>query len=149
MTTTRALLAAVLLFAALLPAPAFAAATKATIAIDIVQASKEPGENDPRLAKFRAQFADFAYKSFKLIGSRLVTIEESKNTKVELAAGHSLQLSFLEAQPNGRARLKLSVPGVLDTTVSLKRDGSVLVGGPALPSGNGVLFVPVTLVEMK
>lgn len=144
----RVQLAAAVFLALLLPSAAFAA-PKATVAIDIVQASKEPGENDPRLAKFRSQFADFAYKSFKLVGSRLITVEEKASTKVPLAGGHELTVTVTEANAAGRAKLKLVVPGVLETTVALKRDGSVLVGGPALPSGNGVLFVPVTLVEVK
>jgi len=148
MTQLLRLFAAVSLLAVILPAQALAA-PKATVAIDIVQASKEPGENDPRVAKFRSQFADFNYKSFKLVASRLITVDEKKATTVDLAGGHKLNVTFTKAEPNGRARLKLSVPGVLDTTVSLKRDGSVLVGGPALPSGNGVLFIPVTLVEVK
>lgn len=141
-------LVAIALFAGFI-APAAHATPKATVAVDVVLASKEPGETDPRLAKFRMQFADFAYKSFKLLGSRLITVEEKQSAAVDLAGDHKLEVTFSKLEPNGRAKLKLSVPGVLQTNVSLALDGSVVVGGPALKSGNGVLFVPVTLVEAK
>ncbi len=148
MTSLRSILVAGLVLCAFVPTAALAA-PKATVAIDVVLASKEPGKTDPRLAKFSSQFADFAYKSFKLVGSRLITVEETKSATVELAGDHKLEITFTKASASGRARLKLAVPGVLDTTVSLARDGSVVVGGPALRSGSGVLFVPVTLVEVK
>ncbi|AKU93091.1 hypothetical protein [Vulgatibacter incomptus] len=148
MTPLRSLLAAGLLLCAFAPAKVLAAPA-ATVAVDVVLASKQPGDTDPRLAKFRTQFADFAYKSFKLVGSRLITVEEKQSTQVDLAGDHKLSVTFTKFEANGRAKLKLAVPGVMDTTISLARDGSVVVGGPALKSGDGVLFVPVTLVEVK
>ncbi|HWV39918.1 MAG TPA: hypothetical protein VN033_15720 [Vulgatibacter sp.] len=148
MKFVRTLAVAAVLAGALVPGAALGA-PKATVAVDVVLASKEPGETDPRLAKFRMQFADFAYKSFKLLGSRLITVEEKESARVDLAGEHKLDVTFTKLDAKGRARLKLSVPGVLQTNVSLARDGSVVVGGPALKSGNGVLFVPVTLVEAR
>ena len=148
MKLLRPLGLAALLIVAIAPAAAWAA-PKATVAVDVVLASKEPGDTDPRLAKFKMQFADFAYKSFKLLGSRLITVEEKESARIDLAGDHKLDVTFSKLETNGRAKLKLSVPGVLQTNVSLARDGSVVVGGPALKEGNGVLFVPVTLVEAK
>lgn len=147
------------LLVGLLPASAGAQALAhekmATVAVDIVRASKTPGKTDPRLEKFRSQLADFSFQRYKLLDSRLVTVEEKQTVSVPLEKGRKLQgkdlkITFVKVEKDGRARIKLSIPGILDTTVSLALDGVVILGGPAIPSGkNGVLFVPVTLVNVN
>jgi len=147
---------ALALLAILAPDPARAAEPRmATVAVDIVRASKTPGRTDPRLEKFRLQLADFSFRKYKLLDSTLVTVEEKKTVSVPLEKGRklrgkSLDITFVKLEPDGRARLKLVIPEVVDTTVSLALDGVVILGGPAIPSGkNGVLFLPVTLVAVK
>lgn len=136
---------------ALLALPAVAVAAEprmATVAVDIIRATKEPGPSDPRLEKFRAQLADFSYQSYQLVESRLVTVEEKKSASVSLEKGKKLQVTFSGTEKNGRARLKLAIPEVMESTVALGLDGVVVLGGPALPSSKGgVLFVPVTLIN--
>lgn len=128
---------------------------KATIAVDIVRASKTPGRTDPRLEKFRLQLADFSFKKYKLLDTNLVTVDEKKTVSVPLEKGRklrgkSLDVTFVKVEKDGKVRLKLVIPDVLDTTVSLSLDGVVILGGPAIPSGkNGVLFLPVTLVNVS
>jgi hypothetical protein len=127
----------------------------ATVAVDIVRASKTPGKTDPRLEKFRRQLADFSFQRYRLLDSRLVTVEEKQTVSVPLEKGRKLQgkdlqVTYVKQEKDGRARLKLVIPGVVDTTVTLALDGTVILGGPAIPSGeNGVLFLPVTLVTVK
>lgn len=127
----------------------------ATVAVDIVRASKTPGRTDPRLEKFRMQLADFSFKKYKLLDTNLVTVEEKKTVSVPLEKGRrlrgkSLDITFVKVEKDGKVRLKLVIPEVLDTTVSLSMDGVVILGGPAIPSGkNGVLFLPVTLVNVS
>lgn len=127
----------------------------ATVAVDIVRASKTPGKSDPRLEKFRRELADFSFKRYRLLDSRLVTVEEKKTVSVPLEKGRKLkgkdlQVTYVQREKDGRAQLKLVIPGVVDTTVTLAQDGTVILGGPAIPSGkNGVLFLPVTLVTVK
>lgn len=129
--------------------------TKATIAVDIVRASKTPGRTDPRLEKFRLQLADFSFKKYKLLDTNLVTVEEGKKVSIPLEKGRklrgkSLDVTFVKVEKEGKVNLKLEIPEVLDTTVSLSVDGVVILGGPAIPSGkNGVLFLPVTLVNVQ
>ncbi|HLV60468.1 MAG TPA: hypothetical protein VKY51_03610 [Fredinandcohnia sp.] len=128
---------------------------RATVAVDIVRASKTPGRSDPRLEKFRMQLADFSFKKYKLLDSRLVTVEEKKTVSIPLEKGRklrgkSLDVTFVKVEKDGKVRLRLLIPEVLDTTVSLSLDGVVILGGPAIPSGkNGVLFLPVTLVNVS
>lgn len=127
----------------------------ATVAVDIVRASKTPGRSDPRLEKFRLQLADFSFKKYRLLDTNLVTVEEKKTVSVPLEKGRklrgkSLDITFLKVDKEGKVNLRLVIPDVLDTTVSLSLDGVVILGGPAIPSGkNGVLFLPVTLVNVS
>lgn len=146
--STFALVAA---FLVLLPVASASAEPKmATVAIDVIRASKKEGKTDPRLEKFRVHLSDFAYKSYELVATRLVTVEEKKSTSVQLEGDKKLRVTFSEIQPNGRARLELSIPDVVESTVALGHDGVVVLGGPGLPSEKGgVLFVPVTLVRAK
>lgn len=128
---------------------------RATVSVDIVRASKTPGRSDPRLEKFRMQLADFSFKKYRLLDSRLVTVEEKKTVSIPLEKGRklrgkSLDVTFVKVEKDGKVRLRLLIPEVLDTTVSLSLDGVVILGGPAIPSGkNGVLFLPVTLVNVS
>lgn len=147
---------ALALFAVGAPGPADAAEPRtATVAVDIVRASKTPGRTDPRLEKFRLQLADFSFKKYKLLDTNLVTVDEKKKISVPLEKGRKLRgktldITFIEVEEEGKVNLKLEIPGVLDTTVSLSIDGVVILGGPAIPSGkNGVLFLPVTLVNVS
>lgn len=138
------------------PGTALAAEPRmATVSVDIVRASKTPGRTDPRLEKFRLQLADFSFKKYKLLDTNLVTVEEKKTVSIPLEKGRKLRgktldVTFVKMEKDGKVRLKLVIPEVVDTTVSLSLDGVVILGGPAIPSGkNGVLFLPVTLVAVK
>jgi hypothetical protein len=93
--------------------------------------------------------SDFAYKSFRHLASRSTTVEVDQTQQVDLVEGRKLVIGFKQVDKDGRVRLQLSIPGVVNTTVSLAPGGSVVLGGPALPSGDGVLFVPVTLSSAK
>ena len=137
------------LMALVAPMRAVAEGKQATVTVHVVQASKKPGETDERLKKFKKQFSDFAYKSYKLVGTEQATVPEGGTKSVQLAGGRKLDVNFRSIGKDGRARLKLSIPGVVDTTVALAEGGDVVLGGPALPSGDGVLFVPVTLNQVK
>ena len=141
----RSLVAAVGLSLAL-AAPAQALAEqKADLTVHVVRASKKPGKTDPRLARFSEQFRDFAYKSYELVGVKKATVEKGKSKTVALAGDKKLTVNFRSVDKNGRARLKLSIPGVVESTVAVRPGGDVVLGGPAMPHGDGVLFVPVTL----
>lgn len=131
------------------PATALAQGKQADVTVHVVLASKKPGNTDPRLSRFKKQFSDFAYKSYQLLAVRQASVKEGGTETVELAGGKKLNLNFRSVGKDGRARMKVSIPGVVDTTVSLGEGGDVVLGGPALPHGDGVLFVPVTLNKIR
>ncbi len=135
--------------AAGLPLEARAAEKQATVTVEVIRASKTEGPTDPQAAPIQRQMGDFAYRSFRHLATRNATVELKGNTQVELAEGKQLRVGFRQVDKDGRVRLQLAIPGVVDTTVSLAPGGSVVLGGPALPSGDGVLFVPVTLRSVK
>lgn len=153
MNATRRHIAAFLGLSLLLtlvaPASALAAEKQATLTVDVVLASKKKGPTDKRLEKFKSQFSDFAYKSFKSLGTRTATVGEKDSKTVDLADGKKLTVTFSSVSKDGKARFKLQIPGVVSTTVSLAPGGSVVLGGPAMPHGDGVLFIPVTLSRLK
>lgn len=152
------------LLALALPQQAEAQERMATVAVDIIRATKTPGKTDPRLEKFRVQLSDFSFKRYRLLDTNLITVGEKKTVSVSLEPdegergkwarqrleGKDLKVTFVGVEKDGRAKLQLAIPGIVDTTVSLALDGSVILGGPAIPSGkNGVLFLPVTLVNVS
>lgn len=147
----RLLCASLLLALALAGAPSLAAAEgavrTATVEVEQIHASKAEGPADPRMAKFRAQLDDFAYRSYKLVSERKVTVALGASETVPLAGGKELKITFTKVDKDGRSRLRLSIKGVVETSVSLAAGGSVVLGGPALPHGDGALFVPVTLTK--
>jgi hypothetical protein len=145
----RFLFVASLALAAGLPLEARAAAKRATVAVEVIRASKAEGPTDPKAEPIRQQMGDFAYKSFRHLASRSTTVEVDQTQQVDLVEGRKLVIGFKQVDKDGRVRLQLSIPGVVNTTVSLAPGGSVVLGGPALPSGDGVLFVPVTLSSAK
>ncbi|WP_373046611.1 hypothetical protein [Vulgatibacter sp.] len=143
----RTLLAAlgIALLAVFAPLHAMAEGEKADVTVHVVLASKQKGENDPRLERFRKALGDFAYKNYKLLAMKKASVEMGKSETVELAGGKTLTLNFRSIDKDGRARMKLTIPGVVETTVAVRPGGDVVLGGPAMPHGDGVLFVPVTL----
>lgn len=141
----RFLFVASLAVAAGLPLEARAAEKRATVTIEVIRASKADGPTDPKAEPIRRQMGDFAYKSFRHLASRTAAVEVGGKQQVDLVEGKTLQVGFPQVDKDGRVRLQLAIPGVVNTTVSLAPGGSVVLGGPAMPSGDGVLFVPVTL----
>lgn len=148
MKAIRTLLAALGLFAYLL-LPGQVLADEADVTVHVVQASKKAGPTDPALERFRSQFGDFAYKSYKLLAVRKAKVTKGKPATVDLAGGKKLTLDLRSVDKAGRAKLKLSIPGVVETTVAVRKGGDVVLGGPAMPHGDGVLFVPVTVEKVK
>lgn len=136
---------------ALLLAPLSAAAQDevADVSVHVILASKKAGKTDPRLEKFRKQLGDFAYKSYSLLDVKKAQVAKGKSQTVDLAGGKKLTINFRSVDKDGRARLKLTIPGVVESTVAVRPGGDVVLGGPALPHGDGVLFVPVTLNRVK
>jgi phosphoglycolate phosphatase-like HAD superfamily hydrolase len=145
----RLLVVASLGLAVGLPLEADAAEKTATVAVEVVRASKAAGPTDPKAEAIRQQMGDFAYKSFRHLATRTASVELKASREVELVEGKKLRVAFRQVDKDGRARLQLAIPGVIDTVVSLAPGGTVVLGGPALPSGDGVLFVPVTLRAVK
>lgn len=133
----------------LAPAEVLAEGKQADVTVHVVRASKKPGKTDPRLGKFKKQFGDFAYQSFEVVSVHKANIKEGGTETVQLPAGKQLSLNFRSVGKDGKARMKVSIPKVVETTVSLPQGGDVILGGPAMPDGDGVIFVPVTLNRIR
>lgn len=146
---TAAISGLALAFCLLAPVEAVAEGKEADVTVHVVRASKKPGKTDPRLGKFKKQFGDFSYKSFEVVSVKQARIREGGTETVDLPAGKKLSLNFRSVGKDGKARMKLSIPSVVETTVSLPQGGDVILGGPAMPDGDGVIFVPVTLNRIK
>jgi len=134
---------------ALAPFSAFAQATEAELTVHVVLASKKPGKTDKRLARFKKQFGDFAYQSYQLLSVERAKVKLGESQTVKLAGGKELTLKFTSMGKGNRARVMLSIPDVIETTVAIVPGGDVVLGGPAMPHGDGVLFVPVTLNRLN
>ena len=105
------------------------AAEKADVTVHVVQASKKPGKNDPRLERFRKQLGDFAYKNYQLLSVKKISVEKGQSQTVSLEGGKKLTVNFRSIDKDGRARLKLTIPGVVESTVAVRPGGDVVLGG--------------------
>lgn len=136
------------LLLSLAAAPAFAEEpAQVSVEVSVVEASKKDGPVDPRVKRFQDQLDDFAYKSFKLVSEEKVSLQKGGKQSVGLPNGKTLTVGYTKLDKDGRVRLRLAIDGVVSTSVSLAKGGSVVLGGPALPHGESVLFVPVTLAK--
>lgn len=135
--------------AVLLLSPLAAGAQTASVEVMVVQASKQEGPTDPRIGPLRKQFADFAYRSFQVLSQQQVDVTEGGTQTVSIPGGKTLTIRFTKRDKDGKARLALEIPAVVKSTVSLAPGGTVMLGGPAMPHGPGVLFVPVKLTRVK
>jgi hypothetical protein len=145
----RSLLVAFGLFFFLVAPVQALAQEKADLSVHVIAASKKPGKSDPRLERFRKQLGDFAYKNYQLLSVKKISVEKGQSQTVSLEGGKKLTVNFRSIDKDGRARLKLTIPGVVESTVAVRPGGDVVLGGPAMPHKDGVLFVPVTLNKVK
>jgi hypothetical protein len=123
-----------------------AQATAGKIRLEVMVVIGTPtGPVDPRVQDLARQFADLNIRGLRVHTSTALVLGEGQSGVVALGGGRKLELQLLSRTPQAaRVRIQMSsgAQKKLDTTVSIPRNRSFVVGGPKLDEGK--LIVPIT-----
>jgi hypothetical protein len=109
-----------------------------------VHATKAHSKVDPKVKKLAKHYRRLGYTGFRLLDSEQVQLAPKSKKTVSIIGGREMTITVLSRGPK-RARLRVEVQGkrgkLVDTTVSIKRNGMMIVAGPR--HKNGILVLPI------
>jgi len=120
------------------------AADSVAIQMLVVHATDSVTGVDPRLQSLASSFKYFKYKGYKLLSSQNASLAVGKDTSFDLQGGRKVVVTLL-AVDDTRAKVRVEISSastkLLDTTVSVNRDGTFIVAGPRYE--DGILMLPL------
>lgn len=126
------------LLMASVPAGAYAGADAVTLMIDVLEASDQPGQIDPGLAYIREQIkrAPFRYQRYRTLASasRTVTVGATDTLVFLVPEEYTIEIAPQKADKltiQVALRIWQRKKAILDTSLSLARGGTVMIGGPS------------------
>jgi len=126
-----------------LPSAAVAAG-KVNVKVQVVHATKANKKVDSRLGKVAKHYRRLGYTGFKLLSSEQLSLSAKGKKTVSIAGGRRMTVAVLSKDAK-RARLRVQIQGkrgkIVDTTVSVKRNGMMIVAGPR--HKKGILVLPI------
>jgi hypothetical protein len=120
---------------------AWAQAPKVEVMADVVLASNKDATIDPpALAKMKDKFAaaGFSFTSYRRLSSQKLAVLKEPPAQLDLPNQRKVELRLQELK-DGTATVKLEIPKLIQTTVSLGKEGSVFQH--AGPHDGGQLFL--------
>ena len=127
------------------PAPAARVAQKVDVQLRVVHATDAETGVDPRLQSLASSFRYFKYKGYRLLSTQNAEIAVGGETTWSVEGGRRITisvLSFDEARARIRVQMSSASGKMLDTTVNINRNGTVIISGPSYQGG--ILMLPVT-----
>jgi hypothetical protein len=123
-----------------------ASADKVKVQLLVVHATTKSKEVDPRLKNLLPYFSSYKYSSFKLIKEEGEKFSDKSQHRFVINGQRILTITLLSHDPK-RARMKVVMTGakgkvLLDTVISVNRNGTFIVAGPKYQEG--ILFLPIT-----
>ena len=118
------------------------------IGLLVIHASSSGSTIDPKLRNLASHFDNYIYTSYRLI-KEYKDVMKDKTDKAYLIPGNKTTITITLLSHNAkRARVKIRILGansklLLDTTVSVKKNGTFIVAGSKYK--DGVLFLPITV----
>jgi hypothetical protein len=120
-------------------------AGKVQIDVMVVHATNN-GRVDPRLRDLQRQLDQMRFTGFEVLSTSSDSLAEGQVTTVSVAGGRKVKVRLIE-KDNRQARVRIELykgsEKKLDTTVTIPRDRTFLVGGPKFDEG--VLIFPITV----
>jgi hypothetical protein len=120
------------------------AADKVGVKVHVVHATKAHSKVDPKVKKLAKHYRRLGYTGFRLLDSEQVQLAPKSKKTVSIIGGREMTITVLSRGPK-RARLRVQVQGkrgkLVDTTVSIRRNGMMIVAGPR--HKNGILVLPI------
>ena len=126
------------------PAAAPIPAGRVTIEVQVVHASDSADGVDPRLKSLASSLRYLKFKGYKLLSAPSATLSAGADASFPLEGGRELSVTLVErddARARVRVRIVRGAERMLDTTVSINRDGTFIVAGPAYEAG--ILVLPL------
>lgn len=121
------------------------AQTPIGLTVQVIHASNQGTAVDPALAKIRSQLSSLTYTNYRLLETRPLSTTLGARHAVPLPGGRTLDL-YPYGLSDGRLELLVTITEgskrILDTTVRLSNNSTIVVGGPS--HAGGVLIVALS-----
>lgn len=110
----------------------------------VVHATDSKPGVDPRLSKLSSSFRYFKYQGYWLLATQSASIGMGASTTFTVEGGRKVKVTLVSADES-RARVRVEMSNkdgkLLDTTVSINRNGTFIVAGPKYE--DGILMLPL------
>lgn len=139
---------------AALPAPAFAENGKADgqkvgkveVTVHVIKATEAHKKVDAKLSSLTRFLKPLRYTGYELLSTHEVPVSGRAPGNFGIAGDRKVHIELLSRdEQNARLRVQIMGPKgqkLLDSTVSVRRNGTFIVAGPKY--GDGVLVLPLT-----
>ncbi len=127
------------------PSPAVVPPGKVSLRLLVVAASDSYEGVDPQLQHLQRHLSFLRYRGYKQLDSHEATLAPGGTTDFQLAGDRRVEIT-LKSRTAQRAQFRIQFFGrqsnkLLDTTLSVNRNGTVIVAGPK--HADGILIVPL------
>ncbi len=120
------------------------ASSKARITVHVVHATDSETGIDPRIEALAGQFRYLKYKGYRLLSTQDIDLAVGGSQTVTIEGDRRLGVALVSVDES-RARVRVEIDGkkgkLIDTTVTINRDGTFIVAGPAYK--DGILILPM------
>jgi hypothetical protein len=101
---------------------------------------------DPELEPLLEYFNNYKFNSFVLVDTKPISLADGDNKKFVIVGGRKITVKLLSHDDN-KAKMKVLIEGakgriLLDTTISVNRNGTFIVAGPKFR--DGILVLPIS-----
>lgn len=121
-------------------------ATKVEVRVMEVYATDTHSNVDPKLDRLTRYLSHLRYTGFELLDTHTVSLAPNGSQTFTIAGGRKMEVTVL-GKDDRRVKMRVEVTGgkggkLLDTTLSVNRNGTFIVAGPKYK--DGVLVLPLT-----
>jgi hypothetical protein len=110
----------------------------------VVHATDSETGIDPRLKSLESSFRYFKYKGYRLLSTQTADVGVDDGQSFQIEGDRRLKVTLI-SRDDSRARVRVEMSNkdgkLLDTTVSINRDGTFIVAGPKYR--DGILMLPL------
>ena len=122
-----------------------ARAGKVNVQILVVHATSAHSNVDPRLADLTRYLQNLRYSGYELLATQTAQLAQNGSQSFNIEGGRKMTVTMLD-HDDQRARMRVQIIGngntLLDTTLSVNRNGTFIVAGPKYK--DGILVLPLT-----
>lgn len=121
-------------------------ANQVELSLLVVHATEDHSRVDPKLKSLSRYLQHMRYTGFELLDEHVSRLTVGSSQSFSIEDGRKLQVNLL-SKDEKRARLRVQIHGakgtkLLDSTLSVNRNGTAIFGGPKFK--DGVLVLPVS-----